>query len=93
MGLDVDDDVGIGRRRGDGVDGEEDVEVDVVDDVEPCTVASASSGSVTAVGGTLNTPPGCVPSEEDCSSLHACRMARPEASPADDSRKRRRDHP
>ena len=54
---------------------------DVVGGAVPCTVVVASSGSVAAVCGTLNTPPGSVPSDADFSSLHACRTARPDAMP------------
>ena len=50
----------------------------------PWIVVVASSGSVAAVSGTVNVPPGRVPSDCDFSSLHAWRAARPEAIPADD---------
>ena len=58
----------------------------------PWIVVVASSGSVAAVSGTVNLPPGSVPVERDRSSLQAWRIASPDAIPADDSRNRRRDH-
>ena len=67
------------------------VVADVVDG--PWTVVDASSGSVAADSGTVNRPPGSVPCDRDCSSLHACSATSPDAIPADDSRNRRRDHP
>jgi len=71
----------------------EDEEEELDGGAVPWTVASASSGSLLAVGGTRNTPPARVPSDDDCSWLHAWRIASPEASPADERRKRRRDQP
>ena len=69
------------------------VDVAAVVDVSPWIVVAASSGSVAAVSGTVNRPPGAVLVDADCSSLHACSAASPDAIPADDSRNFRRDHP
>ena len=66
----------------------------VVEDVDgPLIVVVASSGSVAAVSGTVNVPPGSVPCERDRSLLQACNAARPDAMPADERRNRRRDQP